>query len=96
MGQVKCPVVSIDCYHFQASKNEVVTTSDSSSSDSNDHNTNGGGTVNNLNADQLFRMEQLNVKEKERKEKNKKVAHKLIAMASSKNGVIGIWKVYEK
>ena len=21
MGQVKCPVVSIDCYHFQASKN---------------------------------------------------------------------------
>ena len=72
---------SSDCYQFQASKNEVVTTSGSSSSDSDDHNTNGGGTVNNLNADQIVRIEQLNTKEKERKEKNKNVARRLVAMA---------------
>ena len=73
---------SSDCYQFQASKNEVVTTSGSSSSDSDDHNTNGGGTgVNNLNADQIVCIEQLNTKEKERKEKNKKVACRLVAMA---------------
>ena len=89
---------SSDCYQFQASRNEVVSTSGSSSSDSEDIVTiDGRVTVNNLNADQLVCLGQLNAKEKERKEKNKTVAHKLIIMASSKNGVIKeIWKAYEK
>ena len=73
-----------------------MSTSGSSSSDREDIVANGGGTVNNLNADQLVRLGQLNAKEKERKEKNKTVARKLIVMASSKNGVKDIWKVYEK
>ena len=88
---------SSDCYQFQASRNEVVSTSGSSSSDSEDIVTiDGRGTVNNLNADQLVRLGQLNAKEKERKEKNKTVARKLIVMASSKNRVMEIWKVYKK
>ena len=88
---------SSDCYQFQASRNEVVSTSGSSSSESEDNVTiNGRGTVNNLNEDQLVRLEQLNAKEKERKEKNKTVARRLIVMASSENGVKEIWKVYEK
>ena len=74
-----------------------MSTSGSSSSDSKDIvTTNGGSTVNNLNADQLVCLEQLNTKEKERKEKNKTVARKLIVMASSKNRVMEIWKVYKK
>ena len=86
-----------DCYQFQASRDEVVSTSGSSSSDSKDIVANGGVIVNNLNADQLVRLEQLNAKEEERKEKNKTVARKLIVvMASSKNGVKEIWKVYKK
>ena len=48
-----------------------MSTSGSSSSDREDIVANGGGTVNNLNADQLVRLEQLNAKEEERKEKNK-------------------------
>ena len=88
---------SSDCYQFQASRNEVMSTNGSSSSDSEDIVTiDGRGTVNNLNADQLVRLGQLNAKEKERKEKNKTVARKLIVMASSKNRVMEIWKVYKK
>ena len=58
-----------DCYQFQASRDEVVSTSGSSSSDSKDIVANGGVIVNNLNADQLVRLEQLNRKGRGKKGK---------------------------